>query len=690
MTESDLPAEPPGGLDAHFREVIDSTPAMIWAAGREGGRLWFNRPLLAFTGDTTAGALRGDWAARLHPDDVGRSSEIYARHFDAKTQSRMQYRLRYSDGTYRWIEETAIPRFARDGGFLGYIGTCADIHDHKAAEIELRTFNATLESRLAELAARLGSTTANGAQELLHRSAQFDVLVQGITDYAVYMMDPDGLVITWNSGAERTKGYAADEIIGRHFSSFFTEADRQANLPTRILRQCATDGRFEAESWRVRKDGSRFWASTLINAIRDKSGKLTGFAKVTRDVTEKHRAQDLLDQARDRLLQMQKMEAIGQLTGGVAHDFNNLLMVIIGNLEIAESNAEPKNGSTSRLRHAIGNAMRGARRAATLTQRLLAFSRRQALAPRPVGLNRFIAGDVEFLQRALGESVAVEAVGGAGLWLVEIDPDELESALLNLALNARDAMPDGGKLTIETSNAFLDEEYCRANPEVLRGQYVLISVTDNGAGMTEEIVNRAFEPFFSTKAAGQGTGLGLSQVYGFIKQSGGHVKIYSEPGEGTTIKIYLPRTNAEASTEHEDRTKAPVQGQRGETILVVEDDDDVRSYLMEILDDLNYNGLRARDSVSALRILEQADIHVDLLLTDVVLPGANGRELAHHARALRPGLKILFMTGYSRNAIVHQGRLDPGVELMQKPITRGQLALRLRSLLDAAPDTRTI
>ncbi len=690
MAESDLPPEPPGVLDARFREVMDATPAMIWVSGIDGRRLWFNRHLLAFTGDPMVEALRDGWTSRLHPDDVDRYHENYARHFDGETQSRMQYRLRHRDGTYRWIDETTMQRFAHDGSLLGHIGSCTDIHEVKAAEIELRTYHESLERQLAELATRLGSTSANGARELLHRAAQFDVLIQGITEYAIYMMDPEGRVITWNSGAERIKGYPADEIIGQHFSSFFSEADRQADIPIRMLRKCAADGKFEAEGWRIRKDGSRFWASTLVNAIRDRAGNLTGFAKITRDTTEKYQAQELFDQARDRLLQMQKMEAIGQLTGGVAHDFNNLLMVIIGNLEIAEGNTEPRNGSTSRLRHAISNAMRGARRAATLTQRLLAFSRRQALEPRPVDLNKFIAAEVEFLQRALGESVAVEAVGGAGLWLVEIDRNELETALLNLALNARDAMPNGGKLTIETSNAFLDEEYCRANPEVLRGQYVLVSVTDDGVGMTEEIVGRAFEPFFTTKPTGEGTGLGLSQVYGFIKQSGGHVKIYSEPGEGTTIKIYLPRTSAQASAEQEDRIGTPVQGERRETILVVEDDEDVRSYLIDTLGDLNYNALRAGDSVSALRILQNADIHVDLLLTDVVLPGANGRELARQARTLRPGLKILFMTGYSRNAIVHQGRLDPGVELLQKPITRDQLALRIRSLLDAGPDTRSI
>lgn len=513
-------------------------------------------------------------------------------------------------------------------------------------------------------------------------STQFSVLVQSITDYAVYMLDKQGRVISWNNGAERIKGYTADEIRGQHFARFYTESDRKSRLPTLALRQAVAEGRFEGEGWRVRKDGSQFWASVVIGPIHDSNGALVGFAKVTRDITERRQAQDLLDQARERMVQMQKMEAVGQLTGGVAHDFNNLLMVIIGNLEVARRNAEAEKGSVARLKRAIDSAIRGAQRAATLTQRLLAFSRRQPLDPKPLDLNKFVVGEVEFLQRTLGEKIHVEAVGGAGLWKVAADVNQLQAALLNLAVNARDAMPQGGKLTIETGNAFLDEDYCRANPEVQRGQYALIAVTDNGTGMTQEVMNRAFEPFFSTKAVGEGTGLGLSQVYGFIKQSSGHVKIYSEPGEGTTVKIYLPRIIADASMEPEDFSMEAVAGERGETILVVEDDPDVRAYLIETLHDLDYQVLRADDSAAALEFLQQ-NTRIDLLLTDVVLPGMNGRELSRKAQSLRPDLKTLFMTGYSRNAIVHQGRLDAGVELIQKPITQDQLSARIRTLLDA-------
>ena len=520
-------------------------------------------------------------------------------------------------------------------------------------------------------------------QQLQHSSAQFSVLVQSIKDYAIYMLDKEGRVISWNSGAERIKGYTADEIRGQHFSRFYTESDRKSGLPTRALRQAAAEGRFEGEGWRVRKDGSQFWASAMIDPIHDGNGALIGFAKVTRDVTERRQAQDLLDQARERMMQAQKMEAVGQLTGGVAHDFNNLLMVVIGNLEVAQRNVETEKRSATRLKRAIDSAMRGAQRAATLTQRLLAFSRRQPLDPKAIDLNKFVVGEVEFLQRTLGEKIHVEAVGGAGLWKVAADVNQLQAVLLNLAVNARDAMPQGGKLTIETGNAFLDEAYCRANPEVQRGQYVLIAVTDNGAGMTQDVMNRAFEPFFSTKPVGEGTGLGLSQVYGFIKQSGGHIKIYSEPGEGTTVKIYLPRIIGDASMEPEDVSMEPVAGERDETILVVEDDEDVRAYLVETLHDLDYRILRAHNSAAALEFLQQGDTRIDLLLTDVVLPGMNGRELARKAQVLRSGLKVLFMTGYSRNAIVHQGRLDSDVELIQKPITQDQLSTRIRTLLDA-------
>jgi two-component system, NtrC family, sensor kinase len=382
--------------------------------------------------------------------------------------------------------------------------------------------------------------------------------------------------------------------------------------------------------------------------------------------------------AEQALRQSQKMEAVGQLTGGVAHDFNNLLTIIIGNLGIAK-----RGVVESRAERALNNALVGAERAAQLTQRLLAFSRRQPLDPRVLDANKLIVSISDLLVRTLGENIELETIGGAGLWKVEVDASELESTLLNLALNARDAMPEGGKLTIETSNAYLDEDYCRQNEGIAPGQYVLISVTDNGAGMSAETIERAFEPFFTTKEAGKGTGLGLSQVYGFMKQSDGHIKIYSEAGEGTTVKLYLPRREGDDAAISADDHVGSERG-NGETILVVEDDDGVRQYASEILRDLSYQVIEAKDSATALRLLD-ADKKFDLLLTDVVLPGKNGRELANEVEARRPGTKIIFMTGYSRNAIVHHGRLDRGTELIPKPLIERVLARKIRQVLDSGP-----
>ncbi|MGB8284909.1 MAG: response regulator [Pseudolabrys sp.] len=381
------------------------------------------------------------------------------------------------------------------------------------------------------------------------------------------------------------------------------------------------------------------------------------------------------DMAEQALRQSQKMEAVGQLTGGVAHDFNNLLTIIIGNLGIAK-----RGVVEARAERALNNALVGAERAAQLTQRLLAFSRRQPLNPRALDINKLIVAISDLLTRTLGENIELETISGAGLWNVEVDASEMESTLLNLALNARDAMPTGGKLTIETSNAYLDDEYCREHEGILPGQYILVAITDSGAGMSAETIDRAFEPFFTTKEAGKGTGLGLSQVYGFMKQSGGHVKIYSESGEGTTIKLYLPRREGnELVISGDDDLNSERGG--GETILIVEDDDGVRQYASEILRDLNYQIIEAKDSATALRLLD-ADKKFDLLLTDVVLPGKNGRELANEVERRRPGTKIIFMTGYSRNAIVHHGRLDAGIELIPKPLTERVLARKIRQVLD--------
>jgi signal transduction histidine kinase len=386
-----------------------------------------------------------------------------------------------------------------------------------------------------------------------------------------------------------------------------------------------------------------------------------------------------LRQNEEALRQAQKMEAVGQLTGGVAHDFNNLLQVIVGNLETLKRHI-PQD--SARLQRAAANAMTGAQRAAALTRRLLAFSRRQPLDPKPVQVNALVGGMSDLLHRTLGEAIEMEAVLGAGLWPVEVDPHELEAALLNLAVNARDAMPDGGRLTVETANAHIDEAYAAAHTEVIPGQYVALSVSDTGTGMNAETVVRAFEPFFTTKSVDKGTGLGLSQVYGFVKQSGGHVKIYSELGQGTTVKIYLPRYTGAGAEEDPIETSVSPEGDSGETILVLEDDDDVRTYSVESLRELGYRVIEAHDGPSALRLLERQP-RVDLLFTDVVLPGGmTGAQVAAQARELRPNLKVLFTTGYARNAIIHHGRLDKGVQLITKPFSFSDLAAKVRDVLD--------
>ena len=377
------------------------------------------------------------------------------------------------------------------------------------------------------------------------------------------------------------------------------------------------------------------------------------------------------------LRQSQKMEAVGQLTGGVAHDFNNLLTIILGNLELALRQAPE-----GRPRTLLTRVHRAAKRAAELTKRLLAFSRNQPLDPRPIDANRLVADMSDLLGRTLGENISIETIRGGGLWPTEADRAELESALLNLAINARDAMQAGGKLTIETGNASLDEAYCATADGVKPGQYVMIAISDTGVGMSRELIGKAFDPFFTTKPAGSGTGLGLSQVDGFVRQSGGHVRIYSEVGEGTTVKIYLPRSFAGSRPPAGEAR--PPESPKGslETVLVVEDDAEVRSFVTDTLRGLNYRVLEAADGDGALVLVRQTE-RIDLLLTDVVMPGMNGRVLGDAAKQHRPGLKVLYMTGYSRNAIVHQGRLDPGVSLIQKPFSETALASRVHGLLSA-------
>ncbi len=387
-------------------------------------------------------------------------------------------------------------------------------------------------------------------------------------------------------------------------------------------------------------------------------------------------------QAEEQMRQLQKMEALGQLTGGIAHDFNNMLAVVVGSLDMAARRLG--KGETQRAAACIDNALEGAQRATQLTARLLAFSRQQPLDPQPVDTNKLVGGMSEMLRRTIGEQLKVETVLAAGLWRTLVDPPQLENALLNLCVNARDAMPGGGRLTVETANTFLDDDYAEA-AAVAPGQYVLISVTDSGIGMTPDVAARAFDPFYTTKGVGQGTGLGLSQVFGFVKQSRGHVKLYTEPGQGTSVKIYLPRffgEGAAASPPAEAGSPdAPRGAKEDEVVLVVEDEDRVRHISVDALRELGYTVVQASDGNQALEMLA-IQPRVDLLFTDVVMPGMNGRELADEVVKQRPQVKVLFTTGYTRNAIVHNGMLDPGVAFLPKPFTIEQLAAKVRQVLD--------
>ncbi|WP_210271979.1 PAS domain-containing hybrid sensor histidine kinase/response regulator [Microvirga subterranea] len=430
-------------------------------------------------------------------------------------------------------------------------------------------------------------------------------------------------------------------------------------------------------------DRRRYERELLL--ARQKAEQATEELRRLNETLEERVAQEVAERlkAEDALRQAQKMEAVGQLTGGIAHDFNNLLTIIVGNIELIQRRLPEGH---ERLQRATDHAMEATRRAATLTQRLLAFSRRQPLDPKPIDANKLVAGMSELLRRTLGETVVLEAVLAGGLWRTQADPNQLENAIVNLAVNARDAMPSGGKLTIETANARLDEAYVEALAEpVPPGQYVQVSVSDTGTGMDKATMERVFEPFFTTKEAGKGTGLGLSQVYGFVRQSNGHVRIYSELGEGTTIKIYLPRLigSDEEPVERAARALATVRGS-GETILVVEDEPSLRAYAVEALRDLGYRVLEAADGKGALAILEQHP-EIELLFTDVVLTGGmNGRALAEEVARRKPGVPVLYTTGYTANAIVHHGRLDPGMHLIGKPFTYAELAAKVRQMLDGS------
>jgi len=527
-----------------------------------------------------------------------------------------------------------------------------------------------------------------GSRVTLFRAGNFGILAR--------YPDVDDNVVTISTTAQRAVGDAVEAGVtqGGYSSDRFGSFEQVGHLPLYVSVDISTQS--VLDSWKE-------WAWTraplpILAAL--------GFIAVTlfavrqaraeaRDKLELEQAQVALrlaneelrnqiasrESAEGQLRQLQKMEAIGQLTGGVAHDFNNMLSIVIGSLDAVRRRLARRQDGIERF---VDAAMEGAQRAATLTQRLLAFARRQPLAPAVIDVNRFVSDLSELMRRTLTEAVQIEIVLGGGIWKTFVDGNQLESVLLNLAVNARDAMPDGGKLTIETANASLDYDYAAHHPGIPAGQYVLIAVTDTGIGMSAETIAQAFEPFFTTKPVGMGTGLGLSQVYGFVRQSAGHVKIYSEPGQGTTVKVYLPRHYGEGAgdgiRERGDATASLPVGSASETVLVVEDEAMVRHLAVDSLRELGYTVLEAETGEAALKIL--AEREVNLLFTDIVMPNINGRQLSEQGAKLRPGLKVLFTTGYTRNAVVHNGVLDPGVRMLTKPYSLEQLAQTVRDAID--------
>jgi PAS domain S-box-containing protein len=511
-------------------------------------------------------------------------------------------------------------------------------------------------------------------------AALYERLVQSVVDYAIFMLDRDGHVSSWNPGAERAKGYTAAEIIGEHFSRFYTPEDVENRVPWKALETARREGRFAAEGWRQRKDGSQFWASVVIDAIKNDAGEVVGFAKVTRDLTERREAQIELEKSQHALFQSQKMEAVGQLTGGVAHDFNNLLTGITGSLDLMKMRLA--QGRLNELERYITAAQGAASRAATLTHRLLAFARRQTLEPKVVNANQLISNIEEMVRRSVGPNIHVETVLAAGLWNCLCDPNQLENAVLNLAINARDAFgPDGGTITIETANSWVDDKEA-AERGMDRGQYVAMCVTDNGSGIAPEVMARVFDPFFTTKPTGQGTGLGLSMVYGFAKQSNGLARIYSEVGVGTTVKIYLPRHHGKSEDKESEGGSTELPRAEGETVLIVDDEPTIRMLIADTLGELGYRAIEAADAASGLKVLE-SDVEIDLLISDVGLPGGmSGKDMVDAARMHRPKIKVLFITGYAENGAITTGNLDPGVEVMSKPFSMDKLAARIRSIIE--------
>ena len=571
-----------------------------------------------------------------HPEDAAPSIKGRRRLAEGVPTVRIENRFRHKNGSWRWISWTL-----------------------------------TAENGLIYLIGRHVTSEKLAGEALRESERQFRLFSEAVTDHALVRLDPHGIVAGWNAGAARIKGYAENEIVGRHFSTFYTVADRAAGIPERALATAAVSGTYTAEGWRVRKDGSLFFASVEIGAVHDQQGRLIGFTKITRDITERREAEARLRYAQEQLAQSQKMEALGQLTGGIAHDFNNMIMVVSGNAQLLK---ERLAGDARNLRaiEAIENA---AARGETLTRQLLAFSRRQPLKPMVISLRQRLAEFRDLLASSARSDIELVIDIGRNVWPVAVDVHELELALINLVVNARDAMPDRGTITIAARNVRLEPG---DTPAALSGEFVALCVTDTGSGVPPDILPKVFEPFFTTKELDKGTGLGLSQVYGLTHQSGGTVTIASRVGDGTTVAMYLPRSARPLSGEPQADETRP----RGrETVLVVEDNPDVQDVARLLLDQLGYRVLDASSAGAALELLASGEA-IDLVFSDVVMPGAlDGFNLARDIKKLYPDIAVLLTSGYAKA----WHTLEAGLPILRKPYQLQTLARAVREALDGEP-----
>ncbi len=639
--------------EAQFRALAQAVPNHAWIARPDGELDWFNQQVYAYSGLDYHALAGQSWASIVHPDDLAPTMQLWAHSLSTGNPYETEFRIRRADGAYRWHLVRAQPIRAEDGAVVLWVGTNTDIEERREAIDALAALNADLERRVAE------------------RTAERDRVWRNSRDLLV-IIGTDGVFRAANPAWTAILGHKPEEVVGHSFLDFIWPDDAdltQGGLDTAASKVNLTN----FENRYRHKDGTPRWISWHSTAEGDL------IYAYGRDITVAKEQAEALRRSEDALRQSQKMEAVGQLTGGLAHDFNNLLTGITGSLDLLRTRVA--QGRMADVERYVRAAQGAAARAAALTHRLLAFSRQQTLDPKPTAVNRLVAGMEDLIRRTVGPAITVEVVGAVGLWATLVDPNQLENALLNLCINARDAMPDGGRLTIETGNKWLDVRAARER-ELPPGQYVSLCVCDTGTGMTPEVIRRAFDPFYTTKPIGVGTGLGLSMIYGFVRQSGGQARIYSELGQGTMVCLYLPRHHGDATAADQpaESTDTP-RAEQGETVLVVDDEPTVRMLVTEVLEEAGYTWLEAADGPAGLRLL-RSDRRIDLLITDVGLPGGlNGRQLADAARTSRPMLKVLFITGYAENAVVANGYLEPGMHVLTKPFAMRDLAGRIKDIM---------